>query len=269
MKIIEQLSIGKDPKRKSEDLIVTTDDFIAVIDGSTSKTKHRVCWLSSNGRSAAKIIARYIKHMSGRTTSAEFCRGATAAIAKKYGKRNRDFYAQHPEERLTASCIVYSRLRREIWLVGDCQCLVNDNLFDNPKPSEQRMAELRSREAHRLIAEGEATIESLLQHDISREAIIPQLIEEMRNQNITYAVIDGFPIPRKKVEVIYLDFRPWTIVLASDGYPFLRSTLDESEKALADQRMRDPLNIDTFKATKAFLPGNNSFDDRSYIRFTV
>ncbi|MGN0282825.1 MAG: hypothetical protein ACI4B3_11105 [Prevotella sp.] len=269
MKIIEQQSIGKDPKKKNEDIIVVTDDFIAVIDGSTSKSKRRVSLFSSNGRYAAKIIARYIRHMPSKTTSSEFCKGVTAAIARKYGKRNIERYFNHPEERLTASCIVYSRLRREVWMVGDCQCLIGDNYFDNPKPSEQKMAEMRSIEVRRLLAEGKATMESLLEHDIAREAILPQLIAEMSNQNVTYSVVDGFPIPRDKVRVIPLDFSRWTIVLASDGYPFLRPTLAESEEALAEQRRRDPLNIDVFKATKSFLPSNNSFDDRSYIRFEV
>ena len=269
MIIIEQQTIGKDPKRKSEDIIVATADFIAVIDGSTSKTLRRVCWWMSNGRCAAKTVARFIRHMPANITSAEFCRGVTAAVARKYSKHHLDLYAAHPEERLTASCIVYSRLRREIWMVGDCHCLVGDNYFDNPKPSEQRLAEKRAEEAHRLIAEGKETTESLLAHDTARDAIIPLLIEEMQNQNKTYAVIDGFPMPRQKVRVIPLDFSPWTIVLASDGYPFLRPTLQESEQALAAQREEDPLNIGKFKATKAFHPQNTSFDDRSYIRFRV
>lgn len=269
MEIIEQQTIGKDPKGKSEDFIVTTDDFIAVIDGSTSKTKRRVRWWLSNGRCAAKTVAKYIRRMPAKTTSAEFCKGVTAAIASKYGRRHRELYANHPEERLTASCIVYSRLRREIWMIGDCQCLIGDNYFDNPKPSEAVMAEKRAKEARRLIDEGRETVESLLNHDMAREAILPLLIEEMRNQNVTYSVIDGFPIPRQKVRVIPLDFSSWTIVLASDGYPFLHTTLEESERALAEQRERDPLNIDTFKATKAFKKEFNSFDDRAYIRFKV
>ena len=91
----------------------------------------------------------------------------------------------------------------------------------------------------------------------------------MQNQNKTYAVIDGFPIPEMRVPVITLDFRPWEIALASDGYPFLCPTLAESEARLDEQRRNDPLNIGDFKATKGFTPGFNSFDDRSYIRFTV
>ena len=210
--------------------------------------------------------------MPAKTTSAEFCKGVTAAIASKYGRRHRELYAKHPEERLTASCIVYSRLRREVWMIGDCQCLIGENYFDNPKPSEAIMAEkraniiLRCKECKH---EGLETTESLLEHDIAREAILPQLIEEMKNQNVTYSVIDGFPIPRQKVRVIPLDFSKWTIVLASDGYPFLHPSLEESERALAEQRKRDPLNIDTFKATKAFKKEFNSFDDRAYIRFKV
>ena len=207
--------------------------------------------------------------MPAKTTSAEFCKGVTAAIASKYGRRHRELYAKHPEERLTASCIVYSRLRREVWMIGDCQCLIGENYFDNPKPSEAIMAEKRAKEARRLIDKGLETTESLLEHDIAREAILPQLIEEMKNQNVTYSVIDGFPIPRQKVRVIPLDFSKWTIVLASDGYPFLHPSLEESERALAEQRKRDPLNIDTFKATKAFKKDFNSFDDRAYIRFKV
>ena len=57
--------------------------------------------------------------------------------------------------------------------------------------------------------------------------------------------------------------------MASDGYPKLANTLEETETLLDYQRKTDPLNIGTFKATKAFVEGNNSFDDRSYIRFQV
>ena len=95
------------------------------------------------------------------------------------------------------------------------------------------------------------------------------MITYMKGQNVDYSVIDGFPIPQSKVRIITLDFQPWEVVLASDGYPFLCPTLQESEQKLQWQRKNDPLNIGQFKATKAFVEGNNSFDDRSYIRFKV
>ena len=74
----------------------------------------------------------------------------------------------------------------------------------------------------------------------------------MRNQNVTYAVIDGFPIPENRVPVITLDFHPWEIVLATDGYPFLYATLKESESRLQHQKQHDPLNIGDFKPPRAF-----------------
>jgi glycerophosphoryl diester phosphodiesterase len=129
------------------------------------------------------------------------------------------------------------------------------------------------------LAEGHSK-EDLCRNDIARPVIIPRMLETMKQQNATphaehgtedksYSVIDGFPIDRRHVRIIPLDFRPWEIVFASDGYPFLCPTLEESEARLRHQRETDPLNIGNFKATKGFTPGNRSFDDRTYIRFTV
>ena len=177
--------------------------------------------------------------------------------------------AEHPEERLTASAVIYSRLRREVWLVGDCHCLIGGQYYDNPKPYEQPLAEMRAAKVVSLMAEGYTESQLRQSYDPAREVMIPTMLEDMKNQNVTYAVIDGFPIPQQLVPVITLDFQPWEIVLASDGYPFLAPTLAETESLLEEQRKNDPLNIGKFKATKAFVEGNNSFDDRSYIRFTV
>ena len=176
---------------------------------------------------------------------------------------------KHPEERLCASAIIYSRLRREVWMVGDCQCIIGGNYFDNPKPYEQPLAEMRVNKVRELLANGVSQHDLLQPHDPAREVMIPTMLEVMQNQNITYAVIDGFPIPEDKVRVIPLDFQKWEIIFASDGYPKLADTLAESESLLEEQRLKDPLNIGEFKATKAFVEGNNSFDDRSYIRFEV
>ena len=59
------------------------------------------------------------------------------------------------------------------------------------------------------------------------------------------------------------------IVFASDGYPFLEPTLDQSERALAELKASDPHLISRFPTTKGFEPGLDSFGDRAYLRFTV
>ena len=276
MTIIEQSLTPKNPRKKSEDGIVVTNDFIAVIDGSTSKATRQWSRRMSNGRYAMTLVSRVIRKMPADTSCHQFCVSATKAIRDVYlpawklsGRQAiAEMLAAQPEERLCASAIVYSNRRREIWLVGDCQCLVGGELCENPKPYEQRLAEMRAVKVRELLAEGKSPDE-ILADDQARAAIIPQMLREMQQQNKTYAVIDGFPIPETRVPVIALDFRPWEIVFASDGYPFLCPTLAESEARLDEQRRNDPLNIGDFKATKGFTPGFNSFDDRSYIRFTV
>ena len=224
------------------------------------------------------LISRYIRRMPASTSCHQFCTGVSAYIHRHYRypllpfltpKSRLQRLIDRPEERLTASAIIFSRQRRELWLVGDCQCIVGGQYYDNPKPAEQQLAELRAKRVRELLAEGVSQEEQLLQGDPARQVIIAPLLESMRQQNIAFPVIDGFRIPEQMVPVITLDFRPWEIVLASDGYPFLRPTLAESEQMLDQQRTTDPLNIGRFKATKAFIKGNNSFDDRTYIRFQV
>lgn len=268
MEIIESNLVAKNPAKKSEDGIVVTDDFVAVIDGSTSKSQYRHSMFRSNGRYAMQLTERYIRRMPKNTTCEAFLRGVTAYIRKHYKKSMMNRLAEHPEDRLTCSAVIFSRVCREVWMVGDCQCLVGSSYYDNPKPYEAELAAMRAREVRRLLAEG-MTPDELCRNDIARPTIIPRMIETMREQNVSYSVIDGFNIPRQHVRVIPLDFHPWEIVLASDGYPQLCPTLAESEAALQHQRATDPLNVGEFQATKAFHPDNLSFDDRAYIRLKV
>lgn len=221
------------------------------------------------------IIADYIRRMPVSMSCHQFCIGVTAAVRKQYlpfwklrKKAIIDRLLHHPEERLCASAAVYSRLRREVWLIGDCQCLISGQHYENPKPYEQKLAELRATKIRKLMDEG-MTVNQLLANDVARLSTIPEMLADMQHQNVTYAVIDGFHIPEQAVLVIPLDFQPWEIVLATDGYPFLCPTLKDSEDQLRAQLERDPLNYIHYKATKGLTPDNNSFDDRTYIRFNV
>ena len=101
----------------------------------------------------------------------------------------------------------------------------------------------------------------------ARHAIEPQLIKAMlEGQNRQYAVIDGTPIYMPGTRTVPVSH---SVVLASDGYPTLHPTLNDSEAALAQQLANDPQNISTFIATKGLVEGNSSFDDRAYISLTV
>ena len=294
MKIIESSIIGKKSSEACEDGMVVTDDFIAVIDGSTSKTPKHLNPDMKNGRYAMMLISEYIQEeLKADASVDEFCQGVTAYIYNKvYEKLGvEERLKKHPEERLTASAILYSRTRNEVWMVGDCQAIIDGKLYENGKPYEQEIARKRVE----LIEQGLSPAEA-------RKQIEPLLIKAMLSgQNRTYTVIDGFPIYREGVKVVSVsdscsvqdsvqdsvpasDSVPCSdsvsasgtifvssseIVLASDGYPFLEPTLAASEVALAEQIANDPQNIHSFIATKGIVEGNKSFDDRTYIRFSV
>ena len=286
--------IGKKSQEACEDGMVVTDDFIAVIDGSTSKTPKHLNPDMKNGRYAMMLISEYIREeLKADASVDDFCQGVTAYIYNKvYEKLGvEERLQEHPEERLTASAILYSRTRNEVWMLGDCQAIIDGKLYENGKPYEQEIARKRVE----LIEQGLSPAEA-------RKQIEPLLIKAMLSgQNRTYTVIDGFPIYREGVKVVSVsdscsvqdsvqdsvpasDSVPCSdsvsasgtifvssseIVLASDGYPFLEPTLAASEVALAEQIANDPQNIHSFIATKGIVEGNKSFDDRTYIRFSV
>lgn len=287
--MIESSIIGKKSQEACEDGMVVTDDFIAVIDGSTSKTPKHLNPDMKNGRYAMMLISEYIREeLKADASVDDFCQGVTAYIYNKvYEKLGvEERLKEHPEERLTASAILYSRTRNEVWMVGDCQAIIDGKLYENGKPYEQEIARKRVE----LIEQGLSPAEA-------RKQIEPLLIKAMLSgQNQTYTVIDGFPIYREGVKVVSVsasssvqdsvpasDSVPCSdsasasdtipsssseIVLASDGYPFLKPTLAASEAALAEQIANDPQNIRSFIATKGIVEGNKSFDDRTYIRFS-
>ena len=266
MKIIESSIIGKKSPEACEDGMVVTDDFIEVIDGSTSKTPKHLNPDMKNGRYAMMLISEYIREeLKADASVDDFCQGVTAYIYNKvYEKLGvEERLKEHPEERLTASAILYSRTRNEVWMVGDCQAIIDGKLYENGKPYEQEIARKRVE----LIEQGLSPAEA-------RKQIEPLLIEAMLSgQNQTYTVIDGFPIYREGVKVVALKTEPVSspneVVLASDGDPFLKPTLADSEAALAHLIAHDPQCIHDFIATKGLVAGNKSFDDRTYIRFRV
>lgn len=268
MTILEQNIVGKHSAEDCEDGIVATPAFVAVIDGSTSKTPRRISPSMRNGRYCMTVTARFIESMPADISLEDFCNAITAKIHSLYPTDD-TVQRLHPEERLCASAVIYSNHRREIWMIGDCQCMVNGKLYTNGKPSEAAIARQRS-EAFRgqEALHPDMTVGGLIVHDYARDTVLQQLVDSMQGENKTYAVIDGFPIYRQGIKTIAVPTNA-EVVLASDGYPFLASTLEKSERKLAAQLSQDPFNIGSFKATKGLMRGNVSFDDRAYIRFST
>lgn len=270
MKIIEQFICGKkgDPGL-CEDVIVTTTDFMAVIDGATSKTCPKLAGMSG-GRFAAQVAADTIRALAadidGHSTINQITQRLRTATASYMDV---DAVGEKP-----ACCLaIYSRARREIWRVGDIGILQDGAESFLPKSIDDVTSSARAAMIEALLREGE-TVGSLQADDKGRQFIFPLLQRQhlFANRadagNFGFGVMNGDTVPDKFVDVIPAAGAQ-EIVLASDGYPFLFATLAQSEEKLAHVLRDDPLLYKIHRSTKGMQAGQVSFDDRSYLRFSV
>ena len=175
------------------------------------------------------------------------------------------------EERPQAVLVVYSRMRREVWCFGDCQCMIGGRLYRKTTVMDELTAGVRSAYNQLELAAGK-TLKELAEHDTGREYIMPLLVGECRFANgdgeYSYDVLDGFPIHEEHTRVYPV--RPGEeVVLASDGYPELFGSLAESEAVIREVKETDPMCMFRFKGPKGIAPGFHSFDDRTYLRFVL
>lgn len=260
--IIESFTCSKTGiENNNEDGIFINDKYIAVIDGVTSIADSRY-WSKTSGQFARDIIIDAL----GRLNGDESDRTAINAIqnrlfeeAKSLGVRN-----------AAATAIIYSCYRKQIWSIGDCQAFINQTLIQETKLVDTVLAEARSMAISALLSMGVKSDE-LLSNDKGRELIMPllklQRAFENTNGKFGYSVFNVSDNPDniacKVFNVNYGD----VIILASDGYPLLKNTLDASEKYLSDILSKDPMLYSEHPSTKGLKFGNVSFDDRTYIKF--
>lgn len=55
----------------------------------------------------------------------------------------------------------------------------------------------------------------------------------------------------------------------SDGYPYLKTSLEETEQTLQEILRDDPLFFRKYKSTKGITEGAVSYDDRSYVKLII
>lgn len=281
VQMIEQFICSKyTDQQKCEDGLFISDDFIAVIDGVTSKgaltwpvqTEGAAGTLPSmtSGRYAREVLEKALKAMKPSIDAASAIEYLNQALAAA-GTSRRDYLRDHPEERLQAVVILYSCHKREVWAFGDCQCMIGNTLHTHSKEIDSLMTEIRCLyDQAELILGGSEN--ELAEHDPGRVCILPLLRRQflLANQDCPYGydVLDGFSIHAHHVS-IYPVLPQTQVVLASDGYPALKGTLAESEEALRELLQKDPQCLRENRGTKGLVKGNQSFDDRTYVRFMV
>ena len=273
-RISENFIQGKSPiRQKCEDRIVITDNFVCVIDGATSKSS-----LQFDSKTQGVISGELIEKV---LTSFDPDGGVDQLIEEINIEFNKFYQDQRlaahmktaPVDRLNASMIVYSDHLKELWLIGDCQAMINGQKITNPKIIDEVLSNLRAFVIDTQLMQG-ASIEDLITSDTARETIMPFLKEQSLFQNncfesiYSYVVLDGFEINPghiKKYKVPDTGF----LVLATDGYPELFDNLHQSEHHLKHILENDPLCHRLFKSTKGLQAGNLSFDDRAYVKIEI
>jgi glycerophosphoryl diester phosphodiesterase len=273
MKVIEQNILSKNNMAEDcEDCLVITDHFAGVIDGATSKSERLVNGITI-GKFASETIKESIyelRHDADFKTAIKFI----SNYLSLYYKNNNlfDIVKNNPWERPTASVALYSKYHRQVWLVGDCHCMIGNVYYSNNKVIDKIIAETRALYLELEILSGKSTDE-LLQQDTGREYILPLLKKQSLLQNMvgssdySYSVIDGFNINLRDIKRIEVNSE--SIILATDGYPKLFDNLYESEAYLNNVLKEDPLLFRLYKSTKGLQIGNVSFDDRTYLKIEL
>lgn len=271
-KIIEKSVVGKDiDQQKCEDKLVILENFVCIIDGATSKSD-MVYDNSASGLVASQIIENELKNIPKDINPTDCIDLLTQAIRDYYIQSNLLNHMQNnPIDRLTASLIIYSDFHNEVWMLGDCQCMIGKTIHTNPKIVDDIISNTRALFLESEITRGK-TINELIEKDTGREFVLPLLFRQSYFQNSTiksnysYSVIDGFEVNHKEIKIFNVNQNK-SIVLASDGYPKVFDTLSDSEKYLKYILENDPICFKLYKSTKGLKKHANSFDDRSYIRF--
>ena len=133
--IVESFLKGKHAETDNEDAIFINPAFAASDFRKNGKT---------TGQWAVQCVMEALQGLSVEATCLEAVSAITARIRNFYTIHQlTELVEEHPEFRCTASAVIYSAFRREIWQIGDCRCLTHDFYSANEKEVDRVMAEAR------------------------------------------------------------------------------------------------------------------------------
>lgn len=266
MKVIEQYCIGKfNDESLNEDCIFVSDDYIAVIDGVTTKSDRRYHGMKS-GKVASIILKKAFEEMPKQLSGKEVVQRLNKAI---------ETFANSCDPIATgneiprASVIFYSHYEHMIYSYGDSQCYLNGQVYQFEHQIDHMNSLLRKYVLELGIMDG-FDLDEMIEKQLDRKVIQPFLDQQYRFENspsfFGYPVINGTPIADSYLASFKVQANQ-EVILASDGYPCLKETLVESENELKRILKEDPHCMKEFLSTKGLSKNQISFDDRSFIRF--
>lgn len=269
MRILEEFINSKNGNMETcEDGMFANDNFICVADGATAKGK--ILWQNGKkgGYIAKEIALKTVANFNYDITAEQAIETITNEFKKMY-KDDFEHFVLSPQDRIEASILIYSKAKKQIWSYGDCQLIIDGTQFASDKLVDELNSNMRSLYNNLLLKKG-ITLQELKQEDLGRKLIEPVLSLQSLYANeegeFGYPVLNGISYNKNMIKIY--DVQPGQeIVFASDGYPFLKSNLEESEEALRNLLKNDEFLINEYKSTKGLMQGNISYDDRTYLKF--
>ncbi len=263
MKIIEQFSHGKVADNSyCEDRFAIGTAACAVIDGSRGPGHMETPMIQTALDRAADIIAAVGPDMTPRALFDDLTRSLAATKTEFRLDEHRYTGGYH--------VVCYSAAHRQIWRVGDCQYRFGGTTYRNDLELEEIGARQRAVWIHSLLVRGQ-TADDVMASETYATMFLPFFAPLLDFANrpdhrFGFGVVNGMAIPDKFIEVHDIPPAVPEIILTSDGYPLVCDTLADSEDALMALVKTDPLCINENITSKGLMPGQVSFDDRTWLR---
>lgn len=259
MRILERFVQGKaEDLSLCEDMIVLSDDYLAILDGATDEGGELIEGVSS-GLFAARRVAKALVELPAQASANEAIEYLSGSLPSGSTK---------PKPQCDA--IIFSRARQEVWRVGTIHLLIDNIPYPPTKRIDEITSQARAAYNQSLLMSGQ-NIKEIAEKDPGRELVLPllrlqrQFANEARSE-WGYGTLNGEPVPAFFLEVFPVE-KGSDVVFASDGYTEALPSLHESEEVLARRLRDDPLLLRQPPATKGLRPEQISFDDRSFLRF--
>jgi glycerophosphoryl diester phosphodiesterase len=257
---------------RSEDVFFINDDYVVIVDGATSKSPQKYDGLTSGQLISQKIISFFEENAEAESDGGVLYQKITQYLHDNMiTPHNIDVSSK--EQFPSASMAVLSLAEKKIWSLGDCQFLIDGEYKGSQKKIDVVTSEFRAAYNAAQLSLG-LTVEDLQAKDVGREKIMPMLKLQTSLLNCTdgnpyaYGAMTGIHDVSSFIETIDVSDVA-ELILATDGYPKLFPTLQESEDYLQEILKNDPLLIRDFIQTKGLMDGLVSFDDRCYLRCSL
>lgn len=257
--VVESNCVAKTPESAGADRVLVSDGLWGVVDGSAAKGPETES--APSGAELADMVATAVHDIPVDADAA----GAVGVLTRAIAARGAPDYLH------SASVVLYSEFRNEIWLVGSGGFCVDGQTVTFSPPHERAASRVRAAFLTASLRSG-CTAARLAADDPGRDLILGLLRKERHLRNVDepggyyFGALDGRPVPERHILVHALADAARDVTLATDGYPVVLPTLVGCEASLADLLTEDPLLIGRHPQTKSWRPGDLSFDDRALIR---